>query len=281
MAYAGEHKVQRPPILIGRTLAIRAAEGLAGGAVFLLLLQGALGFSIIDAEFWNAFQVLFLQGIQSTLFYVAIIIPVSVMAGFLTAWARTSKYRVLSWPARLYVEFFRGVPPLVVVVFAALFGPDFIPARFYSRTAGFIIVALAIALHSGAYQAEIFRAGFQSVPRAQLEAAQALGMRPLQSMRYVVLPQALRVSLPPLGNEFAAVIKDTSLLSAIGVLDLFGAGYDFVQILLFSFGGKIHWLFAVWTSVALVYFFMTFSVTRLLLFIERRLRVPGLEGMTV
>lgn len=280
MAYATEGTVLRRPGLARRRLAIRAAEGIVGGVVVLLLFQLALGFSLTDSEFWNAFQVFFLPGVRGTLSYVALIIPVSVALGFLTAWARTSKYRVLSWPATLYVEFFRGVPPLVIVVFASLFGADFIPARFYTRTVGFIIAAFALALHSGAYQAEIFRAGFQSVPRGQLEASQALGMRPLQAMRHVVLPQALRVSLPPLGNELAVVIKDTSLLSAIGVLDMFGAGQDFTPIALFDFG-RIDWLFAMWSSIAILYFFMTFVTTRLLLFLERRLRVPGLEGVSI
>src|SRR5207244_1509146 len=80
-------------------------------------------------------------------------------------------------------------------------------ARFTGKDLAWNVAAVALALHSAAYQSEIFRAGFQSVPRGQLEAAQALGMRPTQSMFNVVLPQALRLSLPPLGNEFAVVIK--------------------------------------------------------------------------
>ena len=100
-------------------------------------------------------------------------------------------------------------------------------------------------------------------------------------MRYVVLPQALRLSIPPLANEFAVVIKDTSLLAIVGGFELFGSSFIFEQQILFSPGNQLSWIFVVWTAVALVYFVMTFAVTELLNAIDRRYHVKGLEAVTV
>jgi polar amino acid transport system permease protein len=143
------------------------------------------------------------------------------------------------------------------------------------------VAAIALAFHSGAYQAEIFRAGFQSVPRGQVDAALAIGMRPSQTMQHVVFPQALRLSLPPLGNELAAVIKDTSLLAILGALDLFGVSLDFIQAVFLQPGASVFWLITMWTAVALAYFVMTTAVSQLLLFFERKYHVRGLEGVSV
>jgi polar amino acid transport system permease protein len=102
-----------------------------------------------------------------------------------------------------------------------------------------------------------------------------------KAMRFVVLPQALRLSIPPLANEFAVVIKDTSLLAIIGGFELFGSSNIFTQQVLLSAGNQLEWLFVVWTAVALVYFIMTFSVTELLNAIDRRYHVKGLEAVSV
>jgi len=201
--------------------------------------------------------------------------------GFFLGWLRISRFRTLSWPVAVYVDFFRGIPPIVIVIYASIFGAALLQARFTGKDLAWNVAAVALALHSAAYQSEIFRAGFQSVPRGQIEAAQALGMRPTQAMYNVVLPQALRLSLPPLGNEFAVVIKDTSLLAAIGTLDLFGVSQDFIQAVFLQPGASVYWLLTMWTAVALVYFAMTTAVTQVLLFLERKFHVRGLEGVSV
>src|SRR5439155_18723934 len=113
--------------------------------------------------------------------------------------ARTSRFRTISWLLTVYVDFFRGVPPITIGIFAGILGPSLLPSRFRSQELGITIGAIALALHSAAYQSEIFRAGFMSVPRGQLEAAQSLGMTRGNAMAFVVLPQALRLSIPPLG----------------------------------------------------------------------------------
>src|SRR5207247_7347058 len=129
--------------------------------------------------------------------------------GFLMVWTRFSPIPLFRIPASHNLNLFRVLPPLILVIFASLFGTSLIPQPILDRFfAGFRrgdiavgIAAIAIAMHSSAYQAEIFRAGFQSVPKGQVEAAQALGLRSWQGMRHVILPQTFRLSLPPLGHE--------------------------------------------------------------------------------
>jgi len=259
---------------------IRAAEMIGGGLVFLFLLQWFLGYSVTDADMWAVYQRSFVNGTIRTLTYVAIILPVSVILGFAIGWARVSRFRTLAWPATVYVEFFRGVPPLVVVIFASVLGPNLLPERFQSAELGLTLGATAIAFHSAAFQAEIFRAGFQSVSRGQLEAAQAIGMRPMQSMRHVILPQALRLSVPPLSNEFAVLIKDTSLMAIIAGKELFHLTLR-VQDTIFREGGDLRWLFAQWTAVAILYFILTFTVSSVMKLVERRFHARGIEAISV
>jgi len=272
--------VSRPGI-VSLGSVVRVAETIVGAVLLILILQWVLEFEIADPRLWSIYWRPFTDGIVGSLGYIALILPVSVLMGFFLGWARISRFRVLAWPVATYVDFFRGVPPLVIVIFASLIGPSLMPERFQSRTLGLTLAALALAFHSAAYQAEIFRAGFQSVHRGQLEAAQALGLKPLQAMRHVVLPQAFRLSLPPLGNELAVLIKDTSLLSAIGAIDIFGLSQDVQQQLIFTPGSDLRWLFIIWTAVALVYFVMTYAMTTILAYLERRVRVRGLETMSI
>ncbi len=274
---ATRHRFDRGVTL--RTL-LRAAEMAIGAILFIIILEVVLHFDILDSTLWGLYgPYYFLTGILGTLQYIAIIIPLSVAVGFSVGWARLSRFRVVTWPLSVYVDFFRGVPPIIIVIFASLLGPSLIPARFHSKDLGILMAALALGLHSAAYQSEIFRAGFMSVPRGQLEAAQSLGMTRTQSMRFVVLPQALRLSIPPLANELAVVIKDTSLLAIIGALDLFGLSNIFTQQAVFG-SNQLWWVFVVWTAVALVYFVMTFSVTEFLNWVDRRYHVKGLEAIS-
>jgi len=276
---AGYRTPVRP--IVSRTRVVWAAETFVGVLFFIFLLQLLLGFNILDSRLWAIYWPAFGRGIWGTLWFTALILPLSVAVGFVLGWARISRFRSVAWPVAIYVDFFRGVPPIVIAIFAFLIGPSLLPQRFQSGTLGITVAAIALALHSAAYQAEIFRAGFQSVPRGQLDAAQALGMTPWQAIRHVVLPQALRLSLPPLGNEFAVVIKDTSLLAAIGARDLFGLALDAQQNLALTPGSDLRWFLILWTAVAIVYFVMTTAVTQLLLFLEHKFHVRGIEAISI
>ena len=274
--------------LVTRTTALRGAEIAAGVVFTLLFFQEFLQFSLFDPYLWAIYGPIFLAGLNGTVRYILLVIPISVVLGFFLGWARISRHRTLVWPVTMFIDFFRGMPPLILVIFAFLFGDDLIPQvikdRFLAgiplRIVSVTAAALAIAFHSAAYQAEIFRAGFQSVPRGQLEAAQALGMRSWQAMRFVVLPQTFRLSLPPLGNELAVVIKDTSLLAAVAGGEIVSRSQNFAGTLSI-FGYPVEWLFAIWTAVAIAYFVATFSVTRILLVLERRFHTPGLEAVSI
>lgn len=289
MATAAGYPSRRSSRSRGAINVVHVVEMVVGClAVLFLILPAIFHFSLLNAEFWRIYGRFYTTGFFGTLYYVGLALPLSVTIGFLMGWARVARFRIFSWPASLYVNLFRGLPPLILVIFASLFGTDLVPQPILDRfLAGLrrgevavVLAAIAIAMHSSAYQAEIFRAGFQSVPRGQLEAAQALGLRPGQAMRFVLLPQTFRLSLPPLGNEFAVLIKDTSLLAAIAGTELVAKSRDLLGILPAS-GFPLEWIFAVWTVVALTYFVITFSVTRGLLLLERRFHAPGLEAISI
>jgi polar amino acid transport system permease protein len=289
METAAAFPPRRAPAFATKVRLLHVVEMIVAGILLaFVILPAAFGFSLLNAGFWQVYGRFFVTGLFGTFFYVALTLPLSVVLGFLMGWARVSRTRILSWPSSLYVNLFRGLPPLILVIFASLFGTQLVPQPIVDRfLAGFRrgdiavgIAAIAVGMHSSAYQAEIFRAGFQSVPKGQLEAAQALGLRPWQGMRYVILPQTFRLSLPPLGNEFAVLIKDTSILAAIAGIELTAKSRDLLGILPAS-GFPIVWIFAVWTVVALTYFVLTFSVTRGLRLLEQRFHTPGLEGVSL
>jgi His/Glu/Gln/Arg/opine family amino acid ABC transporter permease subunit len=263
-----------------RPQARRVLEMVLGGAVFLNLIQYALGFSLVDPSLWARYSQRFWAGLFGTIGYIALILPVSATLGFFLGWARVSRFRVIAWPVSVYVEFFRGVPQLVIIIFASILGPLAFPPHMQSPELGFLLGAIALTLHSAAFQAEIFRAGFQSVSSGQQEAAFAIGLSQSGAMKHVILPQALRLSLPPLSNEFAVVIKDTSLLSAIGARELFYFS-DITVTSLIRAGAPLQWLFVVWGTVAIAYFVMTFTVTQLMRFLEKRFHARSLEAISI
>jgi His/Glu/Gln/Arg/opine family amino acid ABC transporter permease subunit len=217
-------------------------------------------------------------GLRVSVEIIAAVIPVGFAIGFLVGWARTTNSIVLRGFAGIYVDFFRSMPPIVLIAFAYLIGlialKPVISDYFLRQSLALWLAVGALALHTAAYQAEIIRAGILSVPAGQSEAADALGMSRGRSMFLVVLPQAFRVSLPALGNEFSSVLKDTSLLSVIGWLELSGIGFiDVNAALLQSLTGP----FYVWVEIAILYFVLTYSINFVVRLVEDASRVPGLE----
>lgn len=171
----------------------------------------------------------------------------------------------LSVFAELYVDLIRGVPMLVVILFIGFV----IPGALRDLTGGRIAIrddllrgVLAIAIGYAAYMAEIFRAGIEAIPRGQVEAARSLGLTASQTARYVTLPQAVRIVLPPLGNEFIAMLKDTALLSVIGVGDVTQKAREY--------GAATLNLFPPYNSAAVVYIVLTLAASSLLKSLERR-----------
>jgi polar amino acid transport system permease protein len=174
-----------------------------------------------------------LRGVLTTLELTAVAMVIGIVLGVVLALMRLSRNPLVTSAAWLYVWIFRGTPVLVQIIFwsfvAALypkvslgipFGPDFIHGDANKLITPFAAAILALGLNEGAYMSEIVRAGLLSVDEGQSQAAHALGMTPMQTMRRIVLPQAMRVIIPPTGNETISMLKLTSLVSVIAYTEL-------------------------------------------------------------
>jgi His/Glu/Gln/Arg/opine family amino acid ABC transporter permease subunit len=179
--------------------------------------------------------------------------------GTLVGLARLSRRRWLNWPAKVYVELFRGVP-LVMVIFWFWF---MIPALVGKSLPEYSVALAAFVIFEAAYLAEIVRAGIQSVPRGQVEAATATGLSDVRLMRHVILPQALRNMIPALVTQFIVLVKDTSLASIIGYVDLTKAA----QIV----NNREIRPFELYLFIALVYWLCSYSMSRYARRLESRL----------
>lgn len=173
----------------------------------------------------------------------------------------------------LYVEVVRGVPMLVIILYMGFAvtpavrnaSQDWATGQLDLR--GLPAAVIGLSFGYGAYLAEVYRAGIESIPRGQLEAARSLGMSYFQAMRYVILPQAIRVVLPPLGNDFIAMLKDTSLISVIALPEVLQQGRLWISRNFRAFEG--------FNSVAMLYLIMTLLLSLLVRFIERKSALPG------
>ena len=143
----------------------------------------------------------------------------SIVIGIVAQGLRSSRFKPLQWVSNIYVWLFRGTP-LLVQLFLIFYGLPKLGITLDGWTAAIV----ALSLNTGAYVAETFRAAVASIPRGQFEAAQTLNFTKLQTLRHVVVPQAVRIALPPLGNDLIDLVKGTSLVSTISLIDLFQAG---------------------------------------------------------
>ena len=205
----------------------------------------------------NSFPLL-LVGAGVTIQITVLSTAIGFVIGLIVGVARISNLRVLRMLAEVYVEFFRGTP-LLVQIFLFYFA---LPVITGQRIDPFIAAISACGINSGAYVAEIFRAGIQSVDEGQMEAGRSLGMTWLQTMRYIIVPQAFKRVIPPLGNEFIAMLKDSSLVSVIGFEELTRRG----QLII----AKTYGSFEIWMSVAVIYLVMTLTISRFVAYLERR-----------
>jgi polar amino acid transport system permease protein len=184
-------------------------------------------------------------------------IGLALILGLFTGMGRLSRNRVLHAAASLYVEVIRGIPLLV-----QLFYIYYALGRFVHLPAlASAIIAMGVCY--GAYMGEIFRAGVQSIPKGQAEAARSLGMTHFQAMVHVILPQAIRVVLPPVGNECVAMLKDSSLVSILAVADLLRRGREYAS--------ETFTYFETYTVIALVYLIITLFFSKLISLMEDRL----------
>ena len=202
---------------------------------------------------------IFMEGLLVTLKVSALALLISLPLGVIAGLCRISRNRILSALATVYVEFIRGIPLLVLLLWI------FFVLGKLMKLSSFWAAVLGLAIFSGAFVAEIIRAGIQSVPRGQMEAARSSGMSYYQAMRLIILPQALRKVLPPLASQFIILIKDSSLASVVSVVDLSLVGHNLVA--------TTFRVIEVWTFIALVYFVITFTLSQIIRYFERKYKV--------
>ena len=295
-----------PPLAEERRRRTRALDTLAAivltlGAIAFIanLFVGRTGF---DFAYMQEKYPIFLEATKLTLYATTLSFVIGMAIGFFVGWARTARIVPLRktlyeharfraadtprWKSRLgavplilsstgkyylrrvadaYVEIIRGTPLFVQIVFAWS-----VLLVNYPRLAdlGLIAGIAALTANTGGYQSEIFRAGLQTVHAGQAEAARAVGMSRLRAMRYVVLPQALRLIIPPLTNEYIGLLKASSFLFVIGVQELTTVGK--------SEAFREFKVFEVFALVTGIYFLMTVPLSKAIAYVERRYRIPGL-----
>jgi His/Glu/Gln/Arg/opine family amino acid ABC transporter permease subunit len=188
----------------------------------------------------------------------------AIVFGILLALLRLSRFRLLRWVAGAWMEFWRGVPVLVLLIWlfygiGAFFGLGWSP-----WLAGTLILAFVY----GAYLSEVYRAGIEAVPRGQRQAARALGFSNAKTMRHVVVPQALRITVPPVVNNFVGLLKDSALVSVIGLFDLMRMTQQAVTY--------TYRPFELYTVATGMYLVGILSISSLGQWLERRVRIAGL-----
>jgi len=209
---------------------------------------------------------IFMKGLQTTIEISVISIVIGFIGGILIGMCRISRNPFVYGLSTVYVEAFRGTP-LLIQIFLVYLG---LPQLGIYVDSPLVAGLIALSLNSAAYQSEIFRGGVQSISVGQIEAARSLGMTYNQSLFNVVIPQAIRNALPPYTNEFITMIKDSSLVMTIGVLELTLRG----KLISATTGQSI----PVLLFVAVLYFVLTFSTSRILRYVEKRFAIPGMMG---
>lgn len=214
------------------------------------------------AKIWEIFTTkfpVFMQGVGVTLELAFFTVLLGSLLGLIVAILRRIRFLPVRIIMNMYVAFIRGTP-LLVQVLMIVYGLPQLGLRLPRMT----LCVIALVINSGAYMAELIRAGLQSVDIGQSEAADSLGMSSSQKMLYVILPQAIKVTLPAVGNEFIAIIKESSVLYAVGVYELTyqanklaSVNYRYLETLIVA---------------ALIYFVLTYAMSKLLALLEGRMR---------
>jgi polar amino acid transport system permease protein len=215
-----------------------------------------------------------LDGVWVTIYTTLISFSLILIMGLIVALGRLSKNTAIHGAATVYVEIIRGIPILVQLMFWYFAFPtvmqnigDQYNIEFFKGYIAnpFIMAIFGLTFCYAAYMSEVYRAGIQSIPKGQMEAARSLGMSYFEAMRHVVIPQAVRIILPPVGNEFIALLKDSSLISVVGVADLTRRGREFMA----AHFNPIE----TWVMVGLLYLMMTLLTARIVFYIERKSRL--------
>jgi general L-amino acid transport system permease protein len=219
----------------------------------VLMFGGVLGMSYVETSKWG--------GLPVTLILASYGLAFAFPLGILAALGRRSNLPLIKSLCVGYIELIRGVPLISLLIMASVMLPLFLPT---GVTIDKLLRALvAVILFAGAYIAEVVRGGLQSIPKGQYEAADALGLSYLHKTLFIVLPQALRVVIPPLVNTFIGFFKDTSLVLIVGIFDLLNAGEQAISDRAWSgFANEMH------VFLAAIYFVMCYSMSRYSKYLE-------------
>ena len=257
---------------------------------FWLLAIGLIGVMIlwgisVDRDYTTIFWAL-KNGVLTTLWVTLVAFFLASAFGLLLAVMRLSRFRVLREIATFYVEIVRGIPILVMLFYIAFVGAPWMVSAYNDTLAaiglGDILPKLsvrnfdftwraifALMLAYAAFLAEIFRAGLQAVDQGQIEAAKALGLKRWQIFRLIQGPQAMRIILPPYGNDFVSMIKDSALVSALGVQDITQLGK--------VYSASTFKFFETYNVVAFLYLVMTISLSLVIRMVEKRMQRTDME----
>ena len=251
------------PAAWGRQQRSSATMAAAGVVLVLMLWLMAIPMSWAPEPIGNNAQY-FAEGTRVTVQLTAIAAVLGVLIGVLAALGKTSRLPPLRWIASAYIWVIRGTPLLVQVLFVYFALPVLIPAL---QLSDFTSACVALSLNVGAYNAEAIRAGLLAVPKGQVEAARSLGLSPWFTFIDVSFPQAFKISLPPLVNNIVALLKDSSLAYAIGVVELTNVG-NRIQAATFQ-------PLPILLTSATIYLLLTTVMTQISNAVERRFDVEG------
>jgi len=239
-------------------------ESVPWWAVILAIVGIYVGWSVLTSEEYLDALAFIINGVRLTLQVTLISYVIGLILGLILGLMRVSDNPVLYAASTLYVEVMRGVPLLVIILYMGFV----VTPRVREGTGGQVdlqgvpAAVLGLASCYAAYMAEVYRGGIESIERGQMEAARSLGMNYLEAMRHVVLPQAIRRVLPPLGNNLISMLKDSSLISVIALEDLLQTGRLYVSRTYRAFEG--------FNSVALLYLIMTLFLSLVVRIVERK-----------
>jgi len=200
---------------------------------------------------------LFLKGVFLTVEISFFAIVIGLAIGILAAVARTSRFRILQFIGAAYVEVFRNTP-LLIQIFIIFFGLPGLGIKLSPYVSGLT----ALVLYVGAYNTEVIRAGLEAIPKGQVEAAKSLGLTGVQTFLYIILPQTFRISLPALGNNWVALVKNSSLVSVIGMVELTWVASDLNALTFRSF--------ELFGAATVFYLILIFILTNIQNFVEKR-----------
>ena len=222
----------------------------------------------MDFSFINDYYLSYIQGAGVTILISFMALLFGFIVGLVACVCKISNKSVLKWIANVYIEVIRDTPLLVQVMIMAYGFPMILGVKYptmfgYDDT--FTAAVMAMILNSGAYIAEILRSGISSVDKGQMEASRSLGLTYLQSMRYIIVPQAVKNILPALANEFISLVKESAIVAFVGVTDIMFVANSVKNSTYNGFGP---YLFA-----ALIYFVITFTLSKLVGLLEKKMTV--------